>query len=182
MIRTSPLGPTLETERLILRPPVAEDFDDWAAFCADEEAARFIGGKQDRIGAWRVVSTMTGAWVVRGFSMFSVIEKATGRWVGRLGPWQPEGWPGTEVGWGIVRDAWGKGYATEGAAAAIDWAFDTLGWDEVIHTIEEANFNSQRVAQRLGSSILRQAVLPAPLNIPLDVWGQTRAEWKARRR
>jgi RimJ/RimL family protein N-acetyltransferase len=175
------LGPTLETERLILRPPVAEDFDAWADFIADEEAARFLGGAQDRIGAWRIASTMTGAWVIRGFSMFSVIEKATGRWVGRLGPWQPEGWPGTEVGWGIVRDAWGKGYATEGAAAAIDWAFDAFGWDEVIHTIEAANVNSQRVAQRLGSRILRQAVLPAPLNIPVDVWGQSRDEWKARR-
>lgn len=174
--------PTLETERLILRAPAKEDFEAWADFCADEEAARFIGGRQDRIGAWRIMSVMTGAWTVRGFSMFSVIEKSTGRWVGRLGPWQPEGWPGTEVGWGIVRDAWGKGYATEGAAAAIDWAFDALGWDEVIHTIEPANVNSQKVAQRLGSRILRQAVLPAPMSVAVDCWGQSRDEWLARRR
>lgn len=174
--------PTLETERLILRAPAKEDFEAWADFCADEETARFIGGRQDRIGAWRIMSVMTGAWTVRGFSMFSVIEKSTGRWVGRLGPWQPEGWPGTEVGWGIVRDAWGKGYATEGAAAAIDWAFDALGWDEVIHTIEPANVNSQKVAQRLGSRILRQAVLPAPMNVAVDCWGQSRDEWLARRR
>lgn len=174
--------PTLETERLILRAPAKEDFEAWADFCADEEAARFIGGRQDRIGAWRIMSVMAGAWTVRGFSMFSVIEKSTGRWVGRLGPWQPEGWPGTEVGWGIVRDAWGKGYATEGATAAIDWAFDTLGWDEVIHTIEPANVNSQKVAQRLGSRILRQAVLPAPMNVAVDCWGQSREEWLARRR
>lgn len=174
--------PTLETERLILRAPAKEDFEAWADFCADEEAARFIGGRQDRIGAWRIMSVMAGAWTVRGFSMFSVIEKSTGRWVGRLGPWQPEGWPGTEVGWGIVRDAWGKGYATEGAAAAIDWAFDALGWDEVIHTIEPANVNSQKVAQRLGSRILRQAVLPAPMNVAVDCWGQSRDEWLARRR
>ncbi|PZQ64484.1 MAG: N-acetyltransferase [Phenylobacterium zucineum] len=173
--------PTLETERLILRAPAPEDFDPWAEFCADEETMRFIGGQQDRAGAWRIMCVMAGAWTVRGFSMFSVIEKSTGRWVGRLGPWQPEGWPGTEVGWGIARDAWGKGYATEGAAAAIDWAFDALGWDEVIHTIEPENVNSQKVAQRLGSRILRQATLPAPLNIHLDCWGQTRDEWKARR-
>lgn len=38
-----------------------------------------------------------GAWTIRGFSMFSVIEKDSGQWIGRLGPWQPEGWPGTEV-------------------------------------------------------------------------------------
>jgi RimJ/RimL family protein N-acetyltransferase len=113
--------------------------------------------------------------------MLSVIEKATGRWVGRLGPWQPEGWPGTEVGWGLTRDAWGRGYASEGAAATIDWAFDTFGWDEVIHTIDRANVNSQAVARRLGSTILRQAVLPAPLNLPVDCWGQSREAWRARR-
>jgi RimJ/RimL family protein N-acetyltransferase len=174
------LGPTLETDRLILRPPVAEDFEPWAAFVADPEAARFLGGAQDKVGAWRIMCTMTGAWTVRGFSMFSIIEKASGQWVGRLGPWQPEGWPGTEVGWGVAREHWGKGYATEGAIAAIDWAFATFGWDEVIHTIEPANTPSQAVARRLGSTILRQARLPAPMNVEVDVWGQSRAQWRAR--
>lgn len=177
----NPSLPKLETDRLILRPPVAEDFEPWAAFCADPEVQEHLGGVLDRAGAWRVMCVMTGAWTVRGFSMFSVIEKATGRWIGRLGPWQPEGWPGTEVGWGLCRDAWGKGYASEGAAAAIDWAFDTFGWDEVIHTIEPANVNSQAVARRLGSAILRQATLPAPLNLPVDCWGQSREAWRARR-
>ena len=65
--------------------------------------------------------------------------------------------------------------------AAIDWAFVTQGWTEVIHTIEAANVNSQKVAQRLGSRILRQAVLPAPLNLPVDCWGQSREEWLARK-
>ena len=173
--------PTLETERLILRAPRAEDFEPWAAFAADAEAARFIGGVQTREGAWRVMSIMAGAWLVRGFSMFSVVEKASGEWVGRVGPWQPEGWPGTEVGWGIARAHWGKGYATEAAVACIDWAVDHLGWTEVIHTIEAANVNSQKVAERLGSRILRQAVLPSPLNVAVDVWGQSREDWLARR-
>ncbi|WP_337187446.1 GNAT family N-acetyltransferase [Phenylobacterium sp.] len=174
--------PVLETERLILRAPEPQDFDAWAAFCADPEAMRFLGGPADRIGAWRIMSGMAGGWMSRGFSMFSVVEKATGRWVGRLGPWQPEGWPGTEVGWGLARDAWGRGYATEGAAAAIDWAFDALGWTEVIHTIEAENIPSQAVATRLGSRILRQATLPPPLGLTVDCWGQSRVEWRARRR
>lgn len=148
---------------------------------ADEEAHRFLGGPQGRPSAWRSMCAMTGAWVVRGFSMFSVVEKETGRWIGRLGPWQPEGWPGTEVGWGLVRDAWGKGYATEGAAAAIDWTFQTLGCDEVIHCIDATHVRSQALARRLGSAHLRNAVLPAPLDSPVQVWGQTRARWLARR-
>lgn len=174
--------PVLETDRLILRAPRAEDFEPWAAFAADEEAARHLGGVQDRALAWRGICTVAGAWTIRGFSMFSVIEKATGRWVGRLGPWEPEGWPGTEVGWGLSRDCWGKGYATEGAIAAIDWAFDHLGWSEVIHTIEPANVNSQKVARRLGSAVLRQTRMPAPFQDKvLDVWGQSREQWLARR-
>ncbi|WP_332765306.1 GNAT family N-acetyltransferase [Phenylobacterium sp.] len=176
------LGPTLETERLILRPPIAADFEPWADFVADEEAGRFLGGAQPRPVAWRGMCAMTGAWTVAGFSMFSVVEKASGDWVGRLGPWSPEGWPGTEVGWGIAREHWGKGYAPEGATAAIDWAFDHLGWTEVIHCIDPGNTNSQNVARRLGSSILRHAVLPPPLNDSVDVWGQTREQWRARRR
>ena len=117
------IGTTLETERLILRPPVEADLDGWAALHADEDSARFIGGPLERAAAWRAMAAMTGSWWLRGLGMFSVVEKATGRWIGRLGPWQPEGWPGTEVGWGLRREAWGRGFATEGAAAAIDWAF-----------------------------------------------------------
>ena len=129
-----------------------------------------------------MLRVIAGAWAMDGFGMFSVIEKATGRWIGRLGPWYPADWPGTEVGWSLVRDAWGKGYATEGAAAAIDWAFDTLGWTEVVHTISPENVNSQRVAQRLGSAVLRDGWLPAPISQATVVWGQSRAQWQARRR
>ncbi len=174
------IGPTLETARLILRAPSAEDFEPWVAFAADPEAARFIGGVQTRPMAWRSLCVMTGSWIVNGFGMFSVIEKESGRWVGRLGPWMPVGWPGPEVGWGLAREAWGKGYAVEGAAAAIDWAFDVLGWDEVIHAIDSANERSLSVARRLGSSHLRDAVLPDPLNVPVQIWGQTRSQWLAR--
>ena len=177
------LGPTLETERLILRPPVAEDFDAWAAFMADAEAARFIGGQQPRSSAWRGFCSMAGAWAMFGFAMFSVVEKSSGRWVGRLGPWVPEGWPGTEVGWGIVREAWGKGYATEGATPAIDWAFDHLGWTEVIHCIDPQNVASQRVAERLGSKNLGPTRMPAPFeDLPVDAWGQSKHDWKLRQK
>jgi RimJ/RimL family protein N-acetyltransferase len=176
-------GLRIDTPRLLLRPPVADDFEPWAAFMADEEAARHLGGAQPRALAWRTFLTMVGAWQIQGFSMFSVIEKASGRWVGRLGPWQPEGWPGTEVGWGLAREVWGRGYATEGAIAATDWAFAHLDWTEVIHTIDDANTASQAVARRLGSRILRRTRLPPPFaHIELDVWGQSRAEWQAARR
>ena len=176
-----PIGPTLETERLILRPPAKEDFDAWAAFMADEQSVRYIGGIQSRSAVWRGITSMAGAWVLYGFAMFSVIEKSSGKWIGRLGPWQPEGWPGTEVGWGIIREAEGKGYATEGSKAAIDWAFGHLGWTDVIHTILPDNAGSKAVARKLGSSYLRMENLPAPYeHFEVEVWGQTRQQWLSR--
>src|SRR3546814_1492195 len=76
-------GPLLVTDRLILRPPSAEDFDAFAEMCAEEETMRFIGGACPRSAAWRQWCTLAGAWHIRGFSMFSVIERASGEWVGR---------------------------------------------------------------------------------------------------
>ncbi|HEY0053394.1 MAG TPA: GNAT family N-acetyltransferase [Caulobacteraceae bacterium] len=173
----------IETERLILRPTAAEDVEPWIAMMGDEQTARFLGGVQPRQVAWRGCMAMAGAWSLTGVAMFSVVEKATGRWIGRLGPWTPDGWPGTEVGWTIVREAWGKGYATEGAAAAMDYAVDVLGWSEIIHVIDPANAPSQRVAERLGSTNLRPGRLPAPFDgVTVDIWGQSADAWRARRR
>lgn len=176
-----PEFPTLETERLILRCPVEADLDGFAEMMADEEAMRFLGGVKPRPEAWRTMVGVAGAWVIRGYSMFSVIEKSSGQWIGRVGPLYPEGWPGTEVGWGLKRSAWGQGYATEAARACLDFAFDRLGWDEAIHTIDPKNAPSQAVAKRLGSQYLRPGHLPPPIDLDLDVWGQSRAEWKAQK-
>ena len=168
----------LETERLVLRVPRIEDFERYADMFARDEL-RSIGGPLVRGDAWRRFLQMPGAWMLQGFAMFSVIEKTTGQWVGLAGPWQPDGWPGTEVGYSLHPDAWGKGYAVEGAAAAIDYAFDVLGWDDVIHCIDPDNTPSQRLAERLGSRNLGPTRMPPPYHeIPCDKWGQTKAEWR----
>lgn len=175
------IGPTLETSRLILRPPEAQDLDGFAEMMADEEAARFVGGVMPRSTVWRTLCTLTGAWSISGYSMWSVIEKSSGDWIGRLGPWYPDGWPGREVGWGLTRSAWGKGYATEGAAAALDYVFGTLGWDEVIHCIDDANTGSVKVAKRLGSALRGTANGPAPYeDLVWDIYGQTAEQWRSR--
>ncbi|HEX4481764.1 MAG TPA: GNAT family N-acetyltransferase [Rudaea sp.] len=175
--------PVIQTERLMLRLPVRADFDRYADMHADAETARHIGGAMQRAAAWRKFLQMPGAWAMQGYAMFSVVEKSSGKWIGQVGPWQPEGWPGTEVGWAFHRDAWGNGYAREGAIATIDWAFANLGWTEVIHSISPENTPSQALAKRLGSRILRQATLPPPYEtVTLDIWGQSRDEWLAHRK
>lgn len=166
----------------MLRVPEASDFDAWADFCADSEQMLHLGGPQSRAMAWRDFSTRTGAWLTRGFSMFSVIERDTGRWVGRIGPWQPEGWPGTEVGWGVAREFAGRGFAYEAAVAAMDYAVDVLGWAHVIHTIAPDNHASARLAERLGSTNGGPVTLPDPLSaIRVDAWGQSAEAWRGRR-
>lgn len=177
------LGPTLETERLILRPPSLADFEPWACLMADVEHVRFIGGAQPRAVVWRGLMAMIGAWAANGFAMFSVVEKSSGQWIGRIGAWSPEGWPGTEVGWTLARSAAGKGYAHEAAVATIDWAFDRLGWSEVIHTIAPENAPSIALARRLGSRLLRTGrELPEPhQEMLVEVWGQSREDWRRSR-
>ncbi len=179
----SPSGPTLRTARLVLRPPARDDFDAFAAFCADEEVMRYLGGPQPRSVAWRTFLGAVGSWTVQGFGMFSVFEAASGQWIGRIGAIWHEGWPGTEVGWGLVRAAQGQGYAIEATSAVMDWVVDTLGWTEIVHTIDADNLASRRLAEALGSRVLRLATLPAPFHDHVvDVWGQTADAWRARRR
>lgn len=174
--------PVLFTERLMLRPLDGTDWEPWAAFHADPETMTHLGGVQPREVAWRSLCGMAGAWMIRGYSMFSVIERATGAWVGRVGPHQPEGWPGTEVGWGVARAFAGRGYAYEAAAAAIDYAVEVLGWQEVIHTIAPDNHRSIRLAERLGSTNGGPTRLPPPLeHLSVDRWGQSAAAWRGRR-
>lgn len=171
------------TPRLLLRRPDVADLDRWAEFMADPVATKYLGGVQQRPMAWRSLMCMAGAWQLTGVGMFSVIERSTGLWLGRIGPWQPEGWPGTEVGWSLHPDAWGKGYALEAATAAMDYAIDVLNWQHIIHTIDPENTASARLAERLGSSNLGPGKLPVPYDqVRVNVWGQSADQWRNRQR
>ena len=175
-------GPLLVTERLILRPPAAEDFEAAVAFHADPETMRYLGGPKERSEAWRIWCGMAGSWHIEGFGMFSMIERASGRWIGRTGPWRPADWPVSEVGWAVCSEFAGKGLAQEAAIASIDYAFDQLGWDAVHHVIAPENAPSIRLAERLGSRREGPTRMPAPFHErKVDSYGQTREEWKARR-
>lgn len=173
--------PTLETERLLLRVPIHEDFERYAEFFCSEAAAP-IGGPLSRGVAWRRFLQMPGAWMVQGFAMFSVIEKERGVWIGQAGPWYPDGWPGREVGYSFHQDAQGKGYATEAVVACMDYVFDVLGWDEVCHTIKSDNMPSKAVAKRVGSDYLGKVELMPPWDhLDAESWGQTKAQWHQHR-
>jgi len=153
--------PTIETERLLLRPWHDDDLDGYADICADPEVMRHLGHgiTLTRGDAWRQMAMFVGHWQLKGFGTWAVEEKATRRFVGRIGLHRPEGWPDLEVGWTLARDVWKQGYATEGGRASLDHAWNRLGVTKVVSLILPENTASIRVAQRLGQTFERTWML-----------------------
>ena len=167
----------IETERLILREIDPErDFDAWAHAMADPATVRYLGMKpQTRVEAWRGMAAAIGHWSIRGYGFFSLEHKQTGEWVGRVGPWFPEGWPAPEVGWTISPRHLRRGYATEAARASLDFVFNTLQWPSVIHCILDGNEPSIGVAKKIGSRLVGiEQGLPGVTEEKVLVYGQDR--------
>lgn len=152
---------TLQTERLILRMFREADFEQHALICADAEVTKYLGEGRplSRYEAWRSMAAILGHWQLRGYGPWAVEERATGNFIGRIGFFNPEGWPGFELGWVLGRDSWGKGYASEGARRALDYAFTEMGRDHVISLIHPENTASIKVAERLGEKVEGQTEL-----------------------
>ena len=151
--------PALETERLRLRGWREKDLPAFAQFWGDEATARFVGGVCNREEAWRRMASYAGHWALRGYGLWAVEEKAGGRLAGYCGPWNPEGWPEREIGWGLVKHFHGRGYATEAARRAREFAYRELGWPTAVSYIAAENAASRRVAERLGASFERSIQL-----------------------
>ena len=145
----------LETHRLTLRMFRESDLDEYAEICADSAVMQYLGdGKVlNRGEAWRQMAMILGHWQLRGYGLWAVEERESGKLIGRIGFFNPEGWPGFELGWVLGSEWWGKGYATEGARRALQYAFTEMGRDHVISLIHPANRASIRVAERLGEEI-----------------------------
>ncbi len=176
------MGIQIETERLILRPLATQDCEPHIEMMADPQVAAFLApGKatQPRMDRWRQFASYLGHWQIRGFGFFSVDEKATGKWVGRVGPWMPEGWPGLECGWAIRSEHWGKGYAPEAAVASIRWTFEQFqDLARIISVIDADNANSQAVARKIGEHYTGEKF--EFWSYKLDVWAAEREEWLRR--
>ncbi len=175
--------PRLETERLVLREWRNEDFEPLAAFLADPEVMRYLGGHTiARNDAWRNMARTIGHWYLRGFGVWAVERKEDGAFIGRVGLIYPEGWPGLEVGWTLGRPFWGKGYATEAAIASMNYGFLTQPAERLISVIDPANKASQAVAKRIGETKgERLELVVEGERFAADIWSITRQAWKAAR-
>ncbi|MEO1014001.1 MAG: GNAT family N-acetyltransferase [Pseudomonadota bacterium] len=173
----------IETERLTLRRMTAADAEPFCALMGDPEVAQFLttdGKPQPYPTAWRSFASMLGHWEIRGYGMFSVIEKATGDWIGRIGPWRPAGWPSLECGWSVAKAHWGKGYAPEAAIASIRWMFAEFpDLPRVISLIDPKNANSQAVAGKVGEVETDEEFL-FDGTVRLKIWAAERHSWLER--
>jgi len=173
-----PDWPGIETQRLILRQWRGSDIATNTAMLGDPQSARFITPDRkpvtEPMAGWRNAAIMAGHWVLHGFGMFVVEEKASGKFAGRVGPFYPPVWPGFEVGWGIAAEFRGRGYAVEAAKAAIDWSFSIFELDEIVHCIDPENVASQAVARRLGAKQEGETML---LGHAVDLWVTRRSAW-----
>ena len=146
--------PSITTERLLLRAFEPGDVEPYMAMMADPQVARFLanGRPLSRADAWRQLAMFAGHWTLKGFGVWAVEERATGKLLGRIGCMEPEGWPGFEIAYTLACSAWGHGYAREGAAAALRYARETLDRSDIISIIRPANAGSIRVATSLGAT------------------------------
>lgn len=144
---------TVETERLRLRQFTIDDIGAVATILADPDVMRFIGGAPQTKPweIWRSLSATLGHWTLRGYGPYAVEVKETGEVVGRIGLLNPVGWPNLEIAWTLAKSGWGKGYATEAAAAVGRVGFNILKADKLVSLIHPDNVASKRVAERLGA-------------------------------
>ena len=155
----------LETERLLLRAPEQGDLDAFAAIFADPEVNRYLGGRaQTRDEVRGSIEAYIRHWETYRVGPLTLVRKADERILGRAGflVWDPSDWSHglrgdvaepyeTELGWALGREYWGRGYATEAALAARDWAFAKRDLPRIISLINVENQASIRVAQKLGA-------------------------------
>jgi RimJ/RimL family protein N-acetyltransferase len=141
---------------------------------------RFLGDGRPmtELEAWRHMAAITGHWYFRGYGVWAVEEKSTGKVVGRIGLFNPQDWPGFELGWTLARSSWGKGYATEGARRALDYALTDMGRDHVISLIAPENVASIKVGERLGEKVEGETEV---MGHHVLIYGIGRDEWRKKR-
>ena len=150
--------PAIVTERLLLRPLIESDVDELVALHEDAESRRFLGAL-DREEALRRVRVSEHEWRERGHGRAAIVDRESGRFLGRSGLKYIALFDEVEIAWALHRDVWGQGYATEAARAWIDWGFAALDAPYFTAMIEPQNERSLAVATRLGMTRLRDDVI-----------------------
>jgi RimJ/RimL family protein N-acetyltransferase len=144
----------LVTERLVLRPWCAADREPFAALNADPEVMRYFPAPLDRGASDRFVERAEAGFRERGFGIWALERRDTGDFIGFTGlavpGFEAAFLPAVEVGWRLARSAWGHGFATEAARAAVADGFDRVALSEIVSFTAELNEPSRAVMRRIG--------------------------------
>lgn len=143
----------IETERLILRPPIDADLEPFVAMSADPEVMRHFPALLDRGECQAMFDRINARIAASGYGFWAIERKADGAFLGLTGiqDYRPEmPLTGIEAGWRLARHAWGQGYASEAAGAAVAFAFETLKAPRVSAITATGNLQSQAVMRRIG--------------------------------
>ncbi len=159
--------PTLQTERLRLRAPRAEDYEAYAAFRASPRAAT-VGGPNTRDQAFQQFCALIGHWQVRGWGRWVIADRATDLALGTTGLYDPDGWPEPELAWSLFEHAEGKGIAFEAARAARRHAYEALGFATLISCVTPQNTRSAALARRMGCTF--EGTVPHETLGAVHVW------------
>lgn len=151
--------PTIETERLRLRAWEARDFPAYAAFKGDHEQQRFAGGAMSPGQAWQEFCTDLGVWQLRGYGILAIAHADSDEAIGYTGLWQPLDLEEPELCWSLFSGNTGKGYATEAALAARNWAYQAIDLSPLMSFIHPDNHASHAVARRLDAEVERETFL-----------------------
>ena len=142
----------IETERLLLRPWTTDDHELLSIFYADEVNAKYVGGVKDSDQAWRALALHIGHWHLKGFGYWAVNEQSTNEFVGCVGLWQSAGWPELELGYWLMLEHQGKGYALEAAQRCKTYARENLKANSLVSYIDAANKPSINMALKMGAT------------------------------
>lgn len=172
--------PLLETERLLLSPPVADDFAATMRIVSDPETARFLGRNGTIADHFMRFSRSAGSWMLYGYGTFIVRLKDSGEVIGNCGVFHTFRGLGEdfddqpEAGWILRSDQVGRGIASEAMAAALEW-FDRAHARRIVCLIEKSNGPSISLAGKLGFKPLREAIMPegAAVNLLERMPGRT---------
>lgn len=150
-------APLMETERLWLRPHSVSDFQGCIPLWNDPIVTRFIGGRSyTPEEVWQRIQRYAGSWVLLGHGFWAIEEKATGKLIGEIGIMDakrdidPPFGEDRELGWALLPEAHGKGYASEALGTVLDWERRELGALYLVALIDPENVPSIRLAHRFG--------------------------------
>jgi RimJ/RimL family protein N-acetyltransferase len=142
----------LETDRLFLRTFREPDWKDLHKYYSDEQCTKYtIGRKLTEGESWRTMAAMIGHWQLRGYGSYALEEKISHRVLGVAGLDYPNDWPEPEIKWGLIREFWGKGYASEAVRAVKKMWGEYLPELSLISLIHPDNTNSINLAKAVGA-------------------------------